>query len=172
MVRRSSFLSIVFLLLFVFDGTEQSEPQENGDLTGDAQQVQFPEIIVANNDQGQVDGHDEAPDDGGDVELVPAEIMPGRPQAQQYDGIGGNGIQENQPAVRIQKIKGTGAERRVYAQWAERYRKQLKYTLIPPGFAKWRGTAGRFLKSFGIIVLLAIAVPAGVRSEDYIAFQE
>ena len=71
----------------------------------------------------------------------------------------------------IQKIKGTGAERRVYAQWAERYRKQLKYTLIPPGFAKWRGTAGRFLKSFGIIVLLAIAVPAGVRSEDYIAFQ-
>ena len=52
-----------------------------------------------------MDGHDEAPDDGGDVGFVPAEVMPGRAQAQHDDGIGGNGKQENQPAVGLQNFE-------------------------------------------------------------------
>lgn len=70
----------------------------------------------------------------------------------------------------IQKIKSNGAERRVYAQWAERYRKVLMYTLLPPGFAKWKTIALAFLKSAGTIVLIAVAIPAGVSRAEYIAF--
>ena len=70
----------------------------------------------------------------------------------------------------IQKVKGTGSERRVYFRWAEYYRKVLLYRLIPPGFAKWKATALSFVSSFGTILLLAIAVPSGVSRADYISF--
>ena len=41
-----------------------------------------------------------APHNAGDQRPVPAEIMPGRAQAQQHDAVGGNRIEKGQPAIR------------------------------------------------------------------------
>ena len=74
-------------------------------------------------------------------------------------------------AVRgIQKLKTSGAVKRVYAKWAELYRRRLVYNLDPPGIVKLRSQLIAFISSFGTVLILSVAIPSGVTRPDYIAF--
>ena len=70
----------------------------------------------------------------------------------------------------IRKLKTSGAVKRVYARWAELYRRMLIYVLDPPALVKLRGVLIAFLSSLGTVLILALAAPAGVTRADYIAF--
>lgn len=70
----------------------------------------------------------------------------------------------------IQKLKTSGALKRAYAKWAELYRRLLVYTLDPPHLVKLRGVLITFISSFGTVLIVSLAVPAGITQADYIAF--
>lgn len=70
----------------------------------------------------------------------------------------------------IQKLKTAGALKRVYAKWAELYRRRLAYILDPPRLVKLRGVWIAFLSTFGTVLIVSLAIPAGVTRADYIAF--
>ena len=71
----------------------------------------------------------------------------------------------------MQKIKNSGAESRVYAKWAMYYQKMLHYTHNTPVFVRLNGLIMSAITSFGVILLLGIAVPTNVSRADYISFQ-
>lgn len=70
----------------------------------------------------------------------------------------------------IQKLKTAGALKRVYAKWAELYRRRLAYLLDPPHMVKLRSVWIAFLSTFGTVLIVSLAVPAGITRADYIAF--
>lgn len=70
----------------------------------------------------------------------------------------------------IQKIKGLGAEKRVYAHWAEIYQKMLIYRLDQPFPVKMKNVIISFITACTTVLLLAIAAPNGVTGTDYMAF--
>ena len=70
----------------------------------------------------------------------------------------------------VQKIKGLGAEKRVYSHWAEIYQKMLVYRLDQPFPVKMKNVILSFITAFTTVILLAIAAPGGVTGADYIAF--
>ena len=70
----------------------------------------------------------------------------------------------------IQKLKTAGALKRVYAKWAEKYRRRLAYILDPPRMVKLRGIWISFLATFGTVLIVSLAIPAGITRADYIAF--
>lgn len=70
----------------------------------------------------------------------------------------------------IQKIRGFGAWRLVYARWANLYRKVLMYSLDPPMLVKLGTLIGTLISSLGTVWLLSMVVPAKVRQANYIAF--
>lgn len=70
----------------------------------------------------------------------------------------------------IQKIRGFGAWRLVYAKWANLYSKVLTNSLNPPFLVKFGNLIGTLISSFGTVLLLSIVVPAEVRRANYIAF--
>ena len=70
----------------------------------------------------------------------------------------------------IQKLKTAGALKRVYAKWAELYRRMLVYTLDPPALVKLRGVLTAFLSSLGSVLIISLAASTGVARADYIAF--
>ena len=71
----------------------------------------------------------------------------------------------------MQKIKNSGARSRVYAKWAMYYKKVLQYTYNTPMFVKLNSLIMSSITSFGVILLLGIAIPANVSRADYISFQ-
>ncbi len=73
------------------------------------------------------------------------------------------------PAIR-ETIKGTGAERRVYAKWAESYRRVLQYNLNQPVILQMEGVISGFLSSLVTVILLALLIPNGISGAAYIAF--
>ncbi len=70
----------------------------------------------------------------------------------------------------IQKIKGLGAEKRIYAHWAGIYQKMLVYRLDQPFLVKMEKVIMSFITAFTTVLLLAIAAPNGVTGADYMAF--
>ena len=70
----------------------------------------------------------------------------------------------------IQKIRGFGVWRLVYARWANLYKKVLTYSLNPPILVKIGGTISSLISSFGTVLFLGIVVPANVGQANYIAF--
>lgn len=70
----------------------------------------------------------------------------------------------------IQKIKGFGAARLVYAKWADLYRNMLSHSLNPPLWVKLSNALSVMVASFGTILLLGAAVPGRVSMENYVAF--
>ena len=70
----------------------------------------------------------------------------------------------------IQRIKEAGAEKRIYAKWAEKYRPILTVDLDQPMVLKVEDTVLSFLTSLTTVVLLTIVVPGDIPKADYIAF--
>ena len=70
----------------------------------------------------------------------------------------------------IQKIKVTGSEQIVYAQWSDHYREQLSYTYRKPFFLKYNGDIMAALTTLATVALLWQAMRSGLTSGDYMTF--
>ncbi len=70
----------------------------------------------------------------------------------------------------VQKLKLAGAERRVFANWANLYSKSAKLTYDPPLFIKLNNVFSMIISSVGMIVLYYLAVTSKVGVADYMAF--
>ncbi len=70
----------------------------------------------------------------------------------------------------VQKIKLAGAEKRVFAKWANSYSKQAEFTYDVPMFLKANSVLTLAIQLIGTIVLYYTAVVNGVRPSNYIAF--
>ena len=67
----------------------------------------------------------------------------------------------------VSKIKGMGAEKAIYAKWAEMYRKKLSLTYQQPFFLKYNT---EILSAGSTIALLGISVTNGITREAYMTF--
>ena len=70
----------------------------------------------------------------------------------------------------IQRIKESGAEKRIYAKWASKYRPVLACDLDQPIMLKIEDAVISFLTSLSTVLLLSFVVPFSIPKADYIAF--
>ena len=70
----------------------------------------------------------------------------------------------------IQKIKLSGAEKRAFARWADKYSKQAQLTYNPPLFIKINTVVTTMITLFGTIAMYYFAVISHVSVADYFAF--
>ena len=70
----------------------------------------------------------------------------------------------------VQKIKLSGAEKRMFARWGKLYTKGAKLTYSPPLFLKVSSVINMAISAAGVIVMYYMAVRSGVSTADYIAF--
>ena len=70
----------------------------------------------------------------------------------------------------VQKLKLAGAERRVFANWANLYSKSAKLSYDPPLFIKLNGVLSMIISTVGMIVLYYLSVTSKVGVADYMAF--
>ncbi len=70
----------------------------------------------------------------------------------------------------IQKIKLSGAEKRAFARWADKYSKQAQLTYNPPLFIKLNKVITTMITLFGTIAMYYFAVISHVSVADYFAF--
>ena len=70
----------------------------------------------------------------------------------------------------IEKIRLTGAEKRIFARWAALYAKEAEYDYNPPLFLKINGVISTAITLFGTVILYYIAAYSGVEASQYIAF--
>jgi ABC-type bacteriocin/lantibiotic exporter with double-glycine peptidase domain len=70
----------------------------------------------------------------------------------------------------IQRIKESGAEKRVYAKWTGKYQAVLACDLDQPSLLKLEGVIGSFLTTLTTVTLLSLVIPNDIPKADYIAF--
>ncbi|MCH5194467.1 MAG: NHLP bacteriocin export ABC transporter permease/ATPase subunit [Oscillospiraceae bacterium] len=70
----------------------------------------------------------------------------------------------------VQKIKLTGAEKRVFARWGKLYASQARMTYNPPAFIKYNSVITTLISLAGTFVMYCVAVVSGVSVADYYAF--
>lgn len=70
----------------------------------------------------------------------------------------------------VQTIKSNGAERRLYANWAKRYSRVLKYDMDKPTLLKLEDVLTSLVSSFGTVLLISLVIPYGIAVSDYMAF--
>ena len=70
----------------------------------------------------------------------------------------------------IQRIKESGAERRIYAGWTKRYQDMLACDMDQPAIIKLESVIISFLSSLTTVLLVSLIVPNGIDRADYIAF--
>lgn len=70
----------------------------------------------------------------------------------------------------IQKIKLSGAEKRAFARWANRYSKQAEMTYNPPLFLKLNTVISTAISLIGVVILDYAAVKSGTSVADYYTF--
>ena len=70
----------------------------------------------------------------------------------------------------IQKIKLAGAEKRLFARWANQYSKEAALEYNPPMLLKLSGTLCLTVSLIGTMALYAFAIAGGVSVADYYAF--
>lgn len=70
----------------------------------------------------------------------------------------------------VEKIKLAGAEKRVFARWANLYSKQVEATYNPPMFLRVNSALGMIISLGGVLVMYFMAVKSGVSVADYYAF--
>ena len=70
----------------------------------------------------------------------------------------------------IQRIKESGAERRIYAGWTKRYQDMLTCDMNQPAIMKLENVVVSFLSSLTTVILISLIVPNGIDRADYIAF--
>ncbi len=70
----------------------------------------------------------------------------------------------------IQKIRLSGAEKRAFSRWADKYSKQAQLTYNPPVFIKVNAVIRTAIGLIGSIVMYYIAVSSNVSVADYYSF--
>lgn len=70
----------------------------------------------------------------------------------------------------IQKIKSMGAEKFVYAKWADMYRRILQYDYNQPFFLKYQNVLINAVSTTATITLMWITYKSGLTKEDYMTF--
>ncbi len=70
----------------------------------------------------------------------------------------------------VQKIKLAGAEKRVFARWANAYSRQAHLTYNLPFFLKYNGVLTAAVSLVGTMILYGVAVQSQVTPSEYIAF--
>lgn len=70
----------------------------------------------------------------------------------------------------IQKIKLAGAEKRVFAKWANEHAREAKLEYNPPAFIKYNSVLSMAISSIGMIVMYYVSVKSGISVADYYAF--
>ncbi len=70
----------------------------------------------------------------------------------------------------VQTIKSSGAERRLYVNWAKRYSKVLKYDLDKPTLLKLEDVLISLVSSMGTVILISLVIPYKIAVTDYMAF--
>ena len=70
----------------------------------------------------------------------------------------------------LQKIRLAGAEKRVFARWAQSYAAAAEPVYDPPLFLKISGVITTAVSLAGTILLYALAVKSGVSPSEYLAF--
>lgn len=70
----------------------------------------------------------------------------------------------------IQKIKSSGAEKRMFSRWAREYAKMAQFQYNPPMFLKINGTISLIISLAGTIIMYAVAIKSHVAVADYYAF--
>ena len=70
----------------------------------------------------------------------------------------------------VQKIKLSGAEKRMFARWSKLYAKQLRVAYNPPFFLRANKAFGTIISLGGIILMYYMAVHSHVSVADYYSF--
>ncbi|MDO4459709.1 MAG: ATP-binding cassette domain-containing protein [Clostridia bacterium] len=70
----------------------------------------------------------------------------------------------------IQKIKLAGAEKRLFARWANKYSEVTSLEYNPPAFLKLNSTISLIISIVGTLVLYRLAATSGISVSDYYAF--
>lgn len=70
----------------------------------------------------------------------------------------------------VQKIKLSGAEKRMFSRWANLYSKQAMLNYNPPTFLKLSGTISSGLMLMGTALMYFLAIKSGISVADYYAF--
>ncbi len=70
----------------------------------------------------------------------------------------------------IQKIKVTGAEKRAFAKWSEKYSEVEKLDYSPPLLIKIDSIISLIISSLGTMAIYYFAVSTGIERSDYLAF--
>jgi len=70
----------------------------------------------------------------------------------------------------VQKIKLSGAEKRVFAKWLTIYSRWAELTYNPPMFLKISGVITTGISLFSTIILYYLAVQSGISQSSYFAF--
>lgn len=70
----------------------------------------------------------------------------------------------------IQRIKESGAEKRIFSRWTSKYSAVLDCDLNMPVALSLEDVAVGFLSSLATVILLSLIIPAGIAKADYIAF--
>ncbi len=70
----------------------------------------------------------------------------------------------------IQKIKLAGAEKRIFAKWANHYAEGASLLYNPPFLIKISSVLTQSISMIGIVVIYAMAIKSGIATEEYFAF--
>lgn len=70
----------------------------------------------------------------------------------------------------VAKIKLAGAEKRIFAKWAESYTKSARLLYSPPAFVKYSTVLTTAVSLIGNIIIYAAAVQSNISTADYMAF--
>ena len=70
----------------------------------------------------------------------------------------------------IQKIRLSGAEKRMFARWSKLYAEQIRVAYNPPIFLRANNAFGAFISLGGMILMYYLAVRSQVSVADYYAF--
>ncbi len=70
----------------------------------------------------------------------------------------------------IQKIKLAGAEKRMFARWANTYAKEAELAYNPPVFVRLSNSITLAVSLLGTLVLYSLAIKSGISVENYYAF--
>jgi len=70
----------------------------------------------------------------------------------------------------IQKIKGMGAEKAVYARWADSFRSILHYEYSQPFFLRHQGALLTLLSTAATMTLMGLTAANGLSRENYMVF--
>ena len=70
----------------------------------------------------------------------------------------------------VQKIKLSGAEKRMFARWSKLYSERLMVSYNPPMFLRAGGAFSAIISMGGMILMYFMAVQSGISVADYYAF--